>query len=111
MAGRFKGVSDLAWRLFEDIWSVAPRSAAVGCPMRRFGRLCIRYCTILITDGRWWDVPRGLPWASKPATQRWWRRWRAAGTLAAMPVRILGIADERGMMHGAYGAVDSAVSP
>ena len=39
MAGRFEGVSDMEWRLFEDISPPQHRrSAVVGCPMRRFGQ-------------------------------------------------------------------------
>jgi hypothetical protein len=38
MAGRFEGVSDLEWRLFEDVFPPHPRSVAVGCRMRRFAR-------------------------------------------------------------------------
>jgi hypothetical protein len=38
---------------------------------------------------------------AKSATHRWLQRWQADGTLAAMQGRMLGIAEERGMMHGA----------
>ena len=50
-------------------------------------------------------------WASKSATHRWLQRWQADGTLAAMQARILGIAEERGMIRWEYGAVDGAFSP
>src|SRR5712691_33374 len=66
---------------------------------------------ILITGCRWCDVPCGPQWASKRATHRWLQRWQADGTLAAMQARILGIAEERGMIHWEYGAVDGAFSP
>ena len=66
---------------------------------------------ILITGCRWCDVPRGPQWASKSATHRWLQRWQADGTLAAMQSRILGIAEERGMIHWDYGAVDGAFAP
>jgi len=38
MAGRFEGLSDLEWRLFEDVFPPAPPSVGAGCRMRRFGR-------------------------------------------------------------------------
>jgi len=66
---------------------------------------------ILITGCRWCDVLRGPQWASKSATHRWLQRWQADGTLAAMQARILGIAEERGMIRWEYGAVDGAFSP
>ena len=36
---------------------------------------------------------------------------QADGTLAAMQVRLLGLAEERGMMRWEYGAIDGAFSP
>jgi len=66
---------------------------------------------VLITGCRWCDVRRGPQWASKSATHRWLQRWQADGTLAAMQARILGIAEERGMIRWEYGAVDGAFPP
>lgn len=66
---------------------------------------------VLITGYRWCETPRGLRWASKSAAHRWWQRWQADGTLAAMHARVLGLAQEQGMMHWEYGAVDGAFSP
>jgi transposase len=66
---------------------------------------------VLITGCRWCDVPGGPPWASKSATHRCLQRWQADGTLARMQARILGIAEERGMIHRKYGGVDGAFSP
>jgi hypothetical protein len=54
--------------------------------------------SILIT-GCWCDVPQGPQWASKSATHRWVQRWQADGTLAVMQARILGIAEELGMIR------------
>ena len=66
------------------------------------------YLTVWLDDRcRWCDVPRGPPWVSKRATQR----GEAEGTLAAMPARMLGVADAQGMRRWAYGAVDGAFSP
>src|SRR5215211_1201243 len=66
---------------------------------------------VLITGCRWCDVPRGPQWASKSATHRWLQRWQADSTLATMQARSLGMAEERGMIHWEYGAVDGAFSP
>src|SRR5437867_8616900 len=66
---------------------------------------------VLMTGCRWCEVPRGPQWASKSATHRWLQRWHMEGTLAAMQARILGIAEERGLIHWDYGAVDGAFSP
>jgi transposase len=111
MAGRFEGVSDLEWRLFEDIFPPAPSKRGRGMPHAPFRKLLNTLLYILIAGCRWCDVPRGLQWASKSATHRWLQRWQADGTLAAMQARILGIAEEQGMIRWEYGAVDGAFSP
>jgi transposase len=66
---------------------------------------------LLITGCRWCDTPRGPRWASKSAAHRWLQRWQADGTWAAMQARVLELAQERGMIHWEYGAVDGAFSP
>jgi transposase len=111
MAGRFDGVSALAGRLFEDLFPPAPARRGRGMPHVPFRNLVNRLLYVLITGCRWCDVPCGPQWASKSATHRWLQRWQADGTVAAMPARIRGIAEERGMIHWAYGAVDGAFSP
>ena len=111
MAGRFEGLSDLEWRLFEDIFPPAPPERGRGMPPVPFRQILNTLLYILITGCRWCDVPRGPQWGSKSATHRWLQRWQADGTLAAMQARILGIAEERGMIRWAYGAVDGAFSP
>ena len=111
MAGRFEGVSDLEWRLFEDVFPPTPPKRGRGMPHAPFRKILNTLLYILITGCRWCDVPCGAQWASKSATHRWLQRWQADGTLAAMQARILGIAEERGMIHWEYGAVDGAFSP
>jgi transposase len=66
---------------------------------------------VLITGCRWCDLPRGPQWASKSAAHGWLQRWQDEGTLAARPARLLGLAEERGMMQWPYGAVDGSFSP
>src|SRR5437762_1856830 len=111
MAGRFDGVSDLEWRLFEDVFPPAPPKRGRGMPHVPFRQILNALLYVLITGCRWCDVPRGPQWASKSATHRWLQRWHADGTLATMHARILGIAEERGMIRWEYGAVDGAFSP
>src|SRR5918911_1787312 len=83
MAGRFEGVSDLEWRLFEDVFPPAPPKRGRGMPHAPFRKVLNTLLYILITGCRWCDVPRGPQWASKSATHRWLRRWQTDGTLAA----------------------------
>jgi len=111
MAGRFEGVSDLEWRLFEDIMPPAPPKRGRGMPHAPFRKIINTLLYILITGCRWCDIPRGPQWASKSSTHRWLQRWQADRTLAAMQARILGLAEAQGMIRWDYGAVDGAFSP
>ena len=111
MAGRFEGLSDLEWRLFKDIFPPAPQKRGRGMPHAPFRKVLNTLLYVLITGCRWCDVPRGPQWVSKSATHRWLKRWQSDGTLAAIQARILGVAEERGMICWAYGAVDGAFSP
>ena len=111
MAGRFEGLSDLEWRVFEDVFPPAPQKRGRGMPHAPLRQILNTLLYVLITGCRWCDVPRGPQWASKSATPRWLQRWQADGTLAAMQARILGVAEEKGMICWEYGAVDGAFSP
>src|SRR5919202_4548622 len=74
MAGRFEGVSDLEWRLFADVFPPAPSKRGRGMPHAPLRKILNTLLYVLITGCRWCDVPHGPPWASKSATQRWWKR-------------------------------------
>jgi transposase len=111
MAGRFEGFSDLEWRLFIDIMPPEPPTRGRGMPHTPLRQVVNTLLSVLITGCRWCDTPRGPRWASKSAAHRWLQRWQADGTLAAMQARVLELAQERGMIHWEYGAVDGAFSP
>ncbi len=73
MAGRFvrevfrrKGLSDLEWKLFEDIFPLQQeRSRGMHHVPFRYVLNSLLY--ILISGCRWCDLPRGEIWASKSA--------------------------------------------
>ena len=111
MAGRFEGLSELEWRLFEDIFPPEPEKRSRGMPKTPFGKVLNTLLYVLITGCRWCDVPRGAQWGSKSAAHRWLKLWYKDGTLATLQARILGMAEERGMIHWHYGAVDGSFSP
>ena len=94
-----------------DVFPLAPQKRGCGMPHAPFRQLLNTLLYVLITGCRWCDVPRGPQWASKSATQRWLPRWQADGTLAVMQARMLGVAEEKGMIRWEYGAVDGAFSP
>ncbi len=110
MAGRFEGLSDLEWKLFEDIFP-SPKKRTRGMPHSPFRNVLNSLIYILITGCRWCDLPRGKIWASKSATHRWLKRWQEDGTFEYLKARILAIADEKGLINWNYGAIDGSFSP
>ncbi len=111
MAGTFEGLSDLEWKLFADLLPPEPTTRGCGMPHTPFRNVVNTLLYVLITGCRWCDLPRGPQWASKSAAHRWLQRWQADGTLAMMKARLLGLAEERGLIHWHYGAVDGSFSP
>jgi transposase len=111
MAGTFEGLSDLEWKLFADLFPPEPTKRGRGMPHTPFRKVVNTLLYVLITGCRWCDLPRGPQWASKSAAHRWLQRWQADGTLAAMRARLLGIAEEHGIIQWQYGAVDGSFSP
>jgi transposase len=111
VAGTFEGLSDLEWQLFADLFPPEPTTRRRGMPHTPFRQVVNTLLYSLISGCRWCDLRRGPPWASKSAGHRWLKRWQADGTLAARQGRLLGLAEERGMMQWHYGAVDGSCSP
>jgi transposase len=111
MAGTFEGLSDMEWKLFADLFPPALPKRGRGMPHTPFRKVVNTFLYILITGCRWCDLPHGPQWASKSAAHRWLQRWQADGTLAAMQARLLGLAEERGMIQWQYGAIDGSFSP
>jgi transposase len=111
MAGAVDGCSDLEWKLCADLLPPEPPQRGRGRPHTPFRQVVNTLLYVRIPGGRWCDLPGGPPWASKSAAHRWLQRWQAEGTLTARPARLLGGAEERGMMQWPYGAVDGSCSP
>ena len=111
MAGRFEGLSDLEWKLFEDIFPPEPEKRGKGMPHAPYRNILNSLLYMLITGCRWCDIPKGSGWASKSASHRWLERWQSDGTFEHLQGRILAIADEKGLINWDYGAVDGSFSP
>jgi transposase len=111
VAGTFVGFSDLEWQLFADLLPPEPIKRSRGMPHTPFRQVVNTLLYMLIAGCRWCDLPPGPQWASKSAAHRWLQRWQADGTLAAIQGRLLGLAEERGMIQWRYGAVDGSFSP
>ena len=112
MAGRFEGLNDLEWKLFEDIFPKTPKSTrARGMPPVPFRYVLKSLLYILITGCRWCDLPQGKIWSSKSSAHRWLKRWQKDGTFEQLQSRILALADNNGLINWNYGAIDGSFSP
>jgi transposase len=56
MAGRFEGLSDLEWKLFEDIFPPEPEKRGKGMPHAPYRYVLNSLLYILITGCRWCDL-------------------------------------------------------
>ena len=111
MAGRFEGLNDLEWKLFEDIFPKMPTKRSRGMPAVPYRYVLNSLLYILITGCRWCDLPQGKIWASKSSAHRWLKRWQEDGTFEHLQARILAIADSNGLINWNYGAIDGSFSP
>ena len=108
MAGRFEGLNDLEWKLFEDVFPEMPTKRSRGMPPVPFRYVLNSLLYILITGCRWCDLPQGKIWASKSSAHRWLKRWQKDGTFEQLQSRILAIADSNGLINWNYGAIDGS---
>ena len=87
MAGRFEGLSDLEWKLFEYLLPKPPEKRGHGMPHVPFLMVLNTQLYVLITGCRWCDIPPGEQWASKSSAHRWQsamvRGWDAGKTKRA----------------------------
>lgn len=110
MPGRFEGLTDIEWKVFQDLFPV-PEKRGKGMPAVPPRHVLNTLLYILITGCRWCDIPRGPQWASKSSGHRWLKRWHKDGTLDDIQARILGLAHNDGLICWNSGAVDGSFSP
>jgi transposase len=80
-------------------------------PHTPFRKVVNTWLYVFMTGCRGCELPRGPQWASKSAAHRWLQRWQGDETLTARPARVLGLAEERGLVRWPYGAVEGSCSP
>jgi transposase len=110
MAGRFEGLSDVEWKLFENGVPVEEKRGR-GQPKVSPRKVLNSLLYILITGCRWCDIPRGPQWASKSASHRRLQEWYHDGTLDEIQAMFLGVAESKGLIRWDSGAVDGSFSP
>lgn len=110
MAGRFEGLTEIEWKLFEDLFP-QPEKRGRGMPPVSPRWVLNSLLYILLTGCRWCDLPKGPQWASKSSAHRWLQTWQQNGTLEKIKQRVLGLAHNKGLIRWESGAVDGSFSP
>jgi transposase len=110
MAGRFEGLSDQEWVIFEDLFPT-PIKRTRGYPKSPPRYVINSLLYVLITGCRWCDIPQGSVWASKSAAHRWLQRWQKDGTFDLLKAKILGLAQDQDKIKWEWGAIDGSFSP
>ena len=110
MAGRFEGLSEAEWKLFEDIFSSGEKKGR-GRPAVAPRNILNSLIYILIAGCRWCDLPQGPQWASKSSGHRRLKAWHHDGTLNEIKARLLGAAENKRLIQWNSGAFDGSFSP
>ena len=95
--------------VFESL-SPSPKADG-GRPRTAPRRVVNSLLYILLTGCRWCDLSKGPPWSSKSSAHRWLQRWYEDGTMEQLQSRILGMAQNRGLIGWDCSAIDASFSP
>ena len=111
MAGRFEGLTDVEWLLFENLFPEPPPQPKGGRPPISPRFILNTLLFILFSGSRWCDVPVGAIWATRSTAHRHLGLYEQDGTLDRLKARLLGIAHNEGLIAWVAGAVDGSFSP
>ena len=92
--------------VFESL-SPSPKADG-GRPRAAPRRVVNSLLYILLTGCRWCDLSKGPPWSSKSSAHRWLQRWYEDGTMEQLQSRILGMAQNRGLIGWDCSAIDAS---
>ena len=111
MSGRFEGLSDEAWSVFEGLLPAPPLRRGRGMPHAPFRCVLNSILYVLITGCRWCDLPdRADVFASKSSSHRWLMRWQDDGTLSKIERGMVAMADLCGQIDWSRSVVDGSFS-
>ena len=111
MAGRFEGVSDDQWDMFEALLPKPSAKRGRGMPHAPFRCVLNSILYVLITGSRWCDIPRDTKvFASKSSSHRWLIRWQEDGTLYKLERSLVAMADLAGQIDWNRVSVDGSFS-
>ena len=103
--GRFNGLTKSQWKLLKPLMPKDDPNKK-GKPHTSWKRICNSILWILITGGRWCDIPRGRRWGSKSAAHRWLGIWESDETLNTILERLRNCAELAELLNLERLAVD-----
>ena len=111
MAGRFEGMSDDVWSVFEGMLPAAPAKRGRGFPHAPFRLVLNSILYVLITGSRWCDIPKEPDvFSSKSSAHRWLVRWQEDGTLHKIERGMVAMADLCDQIDWKRASVDGSFS-
>ena len=97
--GRFEGINDDQWALLESAIPKGPKKRLKGHPHSPWRPICNSIFWILITGGRWCDLPKGKQFGARTTSHRWLGIWQKEGTLNRMLNALLNSAELSGLLN------------
>jgi len=107
--GKFKGLTDLQWEIIAPLIP-DPFIGYVGRPHAPFRDIINTIIWVLISGARWADVPEEEGFASRSTAHRWLGILSANGMLKIIKARLLGSAQNAGLIDWERGCVDGSFS-
>lgn len=110
---RFEGLSDEQWNLLQPLFTKAYESGirGPGMPPTSFRIILNTILWILFNGSKWNSVPIGTQWGPRSTSHRWLGIWQDDGTWKRIAARILGAADNLGLVDLTMGSVDGMFVP
>ena len=103
-------MSDAGWNMFEEVFPEKKRKGP-WMPGSHPRKVMNAPLYILIVGRRRCDLPKGRQRASKSSSHRRLKIWSSDGTIDELKARILGAAQNEGLIDWKSGAVDGSFSP
>ena len=109
MAGRFEGLSDEQWKIFEDL--IPGKEHQVGRSLACGRAILNTILYVLFTGCRWCDVPIKDGFGKRSTAHERLGAWSKNGVLEKIKHRFLELAQLNGAINWERGSVDGSFSP
>ena len=109
--GSFTVLSDHQWDLIQETLDKIPMPKIRGTLRADFRTVWNSILFILVRSARWKELPISPCYASKSAAHRWLRYFQQTGVFHTILLKLLKMADFRGLIDWNQLSVDGSFSP